>query len=185
MNSGLTDPPKTREELTEYEQGWAEMMVDIWHEQMSQLKAIDTGHLYASVRWKITEGEVESIEHQFVEYGIYVETGTGREFGYGRDDTTGWLDIKDPEYRREHRLDIPRRKGIGWGGGYTSGMPREKKPWFDKKYLYSIYRLREVLQVTYGEQYQNLTLRALHEVFKPIAKDAYDIEMNTSAANMR
>lgn len=185
MSSGQTNIPQTQEELNEYERGWAEMMVDIWHEQMSQLKAIDTGRLYASVRWKIKEGEIESIEHQFVQYGIYLETGTGREFGYGRDEASGWLDVKDSDYRTAHNLDQPRKKGPAWGGGYTSGQPRQKKPWFDRKYLYSIYRLREVLQKSYGEQFQGLTLKALHEVFKPIAKDAYDIEGNTSAANRR
>lgn len=183
MSIGLTDIPQTREELSEYELGWCNLMVDIWHEQMSQLRAIDTGRLYASVRGKITEGEIESIEHQFVLYGLYVEEGTGREFGYGRDEASGHLDIKDATYREEHGLDRPRKRGPKWGGGYTSGQPRKKKPWFDRKYLYSIYRLREVLQKSYGEQYQNLTLRALHNVFAPIAKDSYQWEMNTSAAD--
>lgn len=182
MSNGQSNIPKTREELSEYEQGWCDLMVDIWHEQMSQLRAIDTGRLYASVRGKITEGEIESIQHQFVQYGLYVEQGTGREFGYGRD-SDGHIDIKDPTYREEHGLDKPRKRGSKWGGGYTSGQPRGKKPWFDRKYLYSIYRLREVLQKSYGEQYQNLTLRALHNVFAPIAKDGYRIEGETSAAD--
>jgi len=182
MSNGQSNIPKTREEFSEYEQGWCDLMVDIWHEQMSQLKAIDTGRLYASVRGKITEGEIESIQHQFVQYGLYVEQGTGREFGYGRD-SDGHIDVKDSTYREEHGLDKPRKRGPKWGGGYTSGQPRGKKPWFDRKYLYSIYRLREVLQKSYGEQYQNLTLRALHNVFAPIAKDGYRIEGETSAAD--
>ena len=123
MSNGQSNIPKTREELSEYEQGWCDLMVDIWHEQMSQLRAIDTGRLYASVRGKITEGEIESIQHQFVQYGLYVEQGTGREFGYGRD-SDGHIDIKDPTYREEHGLNKPRKRGPKWGGGYTVSSTR-------------------------------------------------------------
>ena len=174
QNSGVTNAPLTREELTEYEQGWADMMVDIWHEQMAGLHAVDTGRLYASVRGSLKEvGDTSAIEHQFVQYGIYVDEGTGREFGGKRLDK-GQLLIKDETYREEHGLNEPRKRGPKWGGGYTSGHAREAKPWFNRKYLYSIYRLREVVQASYGEQYQQMTLKTLHGIFAPVAEDYYN-----------
>lgn len=167
MNSFAENAPKTQEELSQYEKGWCDMMVDIWHEQMSQLGTVDTGALYSSVAGFLGD---QAISHEFLLYGIYVHRGTGREY---KKDNGGDLDVLNGSYRYEHNLDTPRKKGPAWGGGYTSGEPREAKKWFSKKYIYSIHRLNEVLAASMGEQAQDLITMHLNALFGKQG-DVYD-----------
>lgn len=125
----------THEQLRKFEQGWADMMVDILHDRISMLRIVDTGSLYRSVRKrKVTD---RTIEHQFLEYGIYVANGVGNGYKKGNG---GYLEILDKEYRREHGMKSQRRK----------------RDWFFKKYYYSMYRLNEKEAEMYGEGYQGL-----------------------------
>lgn len=145
-------------QLYEYEKGWGDMMVDMWREQLRLLNTIDTGALYASFSATVTDGDTTTIEHQFAEYGMAVAAGTG--YGYKRGNG-GNLPFLDPAYRHEHRLDVPRKVGPAWGGRMTSGNPREAKPWFQRKYWYSLMRLNEHLQDHYGDTSQQLIVSAL------------------------
>lgn len=149
----MAEKTYTPGQIASFERGWCDMMVDIWHERMMQLRVRDTGSLMGSVRGSVDSGDVTTIQHSFLEYGIYVAAGVGNFYRHGNG---GNLEFLDPEYRREHGLDRPRKRGPRWGGGYTSGRPRKEKEWFARKYLYSIHRLNEKEAEFYGEAYQGL-----------------------------
>lgn len=161
MSSG-NNIPQTAEELGQYEEGWAKMMVDMWHEQLAKVRAIDTGNLYGSISAKTNGGEVATITHSFALYGIYVEAGTGRGFTPGN---PGDLPFLGEEYRREHGLDKPKKVGPAWGGRMTSGNPHKPREWFDNKYWYSRMRLNEMLQEYYGNKSTNIITMTLDAVF--------------------
>lgn len=131
----------TEEELRKYERGWADTLVDILHERLMMLSIRDTGALYDSVRRGVVTDR--TIEHRFLEYGIYVANGTGN--GYKRDNG-GYLQILDKEYRKEH------------------GLKKKRKPrdWFFKRYHYSIHRLNEKEAEFYGDQYQGMIKEILN-----------------------
>lgn len=125
----------TQEELRKFEQGWADMLVDILHERIQMLRIRDTGALYGSVRKRrVTD---RTIEHQFLQYGIYVANGTGN--GYRRDNG-GDLEILDKDYRKKHGLK----------------KKRQARDWFFNRYHYSIHRLNEKEAAFYGEQYRGM-----------------------------
>lgn len=65
------------DELLKYEKGWTENMADYWRERMERLRTIDTGALYASIKGHLEQGTVTTIEHTFLQYGIYVAAGVG------------------------------------------------------------------------------------------------------------
>lgn len=65
------------DELLKYEKGWTENMGDYWRERMERLRTIDTGALYASIKGHLEQGTVTTIEHTFLQYGIYVAAGVG------------------------------------------------------------------------------------------------------------
>lgn len=157
----------TPQQLHQFEQGWTDMMVDIWHERMTQLRVYDTGALMSSVSGSVQDGATKIIEHKFLEYGIYVAAGVGNRYEH---DNGGDLEFLDKEYRKAHGLDKPRKRGPAWGGGYTSGRPRERRDWFSKKYLYSIHRLNEKEAAFYGEAYLGMLPTVLDAMFNPQGK---------------
>lgn len=65
------------DDLLRYERGWANAMGDYWRERMERLRTIDTGRLYASIKAHLEQGSVTTIEHNFLQYGIYVAAGVG------------------------------------------------------------------------------------------------------------
>lgn len=151
-------------ELNSYERGWTDFMVDIWHERQVMLQINDTGALRSSVSGSISGAEGQrQITHRFLLYGIYVSAGVGRGYTHGNG---GDLEFLDPQYRKEHRLDRPRKKGPAWGGGYTSGKPRKPRDWFVRKYLYSMHRLMDKEAAFYGEAYQGTLIEAFATMFE-------------------
>lgn len=111
----------------EYANAWASMMVDIWREKMQEYEVWDSGDLWKSfnddwVKWN-EDTDKGRIIHTFLQYGIYVERGHGREISVGNTGDIG---------------QSPKR------------MP---KPWLSKKYLYSVFRLGEHFAANYGNQF--------------------------------
>ena len=76
--------------------------------------------------------------------------GTGREIKIGN---PGDVKCLDPKYREEHNLNEPRKRGPKWGGGKTSGNPRESRRWFSTKYYRSVMRLKEFMADSIGEEF--------------------------------
>lgn len=137
----------TEAQLLAFEKGWANFMVDVWHDRMMQLHIRDTGALIRSVRGRVEGSEGNRrITHEFLLYGIYVAAGVGN--GYKRGNG-GNLEFLGNDYRKAHGM----------------GKPRQRRDWFSKKYLYSIRRLNEKEAAFYGEAYQGLLSTAISDMF--------------------
>lgn len=158
--------PVSEEDIRKWEEGWSEMMVKIWREKILDLHIVDTMRLHNSMSYAVQDlgGQIQ-IAHEFMLYGIYVARGVGS--GYRRDNG-GNLEFLDPDYRRQHGLNKPRKKGPAWGGGYTSGKPRTRRDWFTPRYLSSINVLTEVEMQMYGEAYMGTLSNVVAAMFSNV-----------------
>ena len=155
--------PVSEADIRSYEREWAAMMVHIWRENILHLGIVKTKRLYNSLAHSVTNaGDSITIAHQFMLYGIYIARGVGRGYTH---DNPGDLEFLDKSYRKTHRLNKPRKRGPAWGGGYTSGKPREKRDWFSRKYMRSIHVLTEVELSLYGEAYMGTLSNVLSAIF--------------------
>lgn len=128
-------------ELNTFVSGWSQMMVEIWQEKLIQLNVRDTGALFDSVVAMpiVSVAGVITIPHKFLEYGIYVDAGTGREFGGARNQN-GQLVGKNGE-----------KKTIN----------REAKEWFRVKRFASVRKLAEATAEIFGEKVRNTVVSTL------------------------
>ena len=137
-------PNMTDAEHQKWLEGWSEFMVKMWRERMMQFAppVYDTGALSRSVQGVIHPGPVTSIEHRFLEYGIYVARGVGNG------------------YRHNNGGDLAFLKN--WK---TNPRHRQKRDWFSKKYMYSLHRLNEFEAAYYGTTYNGLVSSFLRQLF--------------------
>lgn len=137
-------PNMTDAEHQKWLEGWSEFMVKMWRERMMQFAppVYDTGALSRSVQGVIHPGPVTSIEHRFLEYGIYVARGVGN--GYRHNNGGDLAFLKDWKSNPHHR---------------------QKRDWFSKKYMYSLHRLNEFEAVYYGTTYNGLVSSFLRQLF--------------------
>ena len=145
-NGNSIKPPVSEADIYAYERGWAEEMVNIWKEKLMHYRIRHTGALFGSVQATSFGGSSRMIAHRFLLYGLYQEAGTGK--GYTRGNP-GDLEFLDPKYRRKHHL----------------GKPRQRKPWFGRKYYASIMKLNDMEGYFYGEEYQGLMADLLTQMF--------------------
>lgn len=131
-------------EHSKWVQGWSDFMVKMWQEKMLQFAppVYDTGALSRSVQGVVHPGPVTTIEHRFLEYGIYVARGVGN--GYSRGNGGDLKFLKDWKTNPHHR---------------------QKRDWFSKKYMYSLHRLNEFEAAYYGQTYQGLVSSFLWQFF--------------------
>lgn len=131
-------------EHSKWVQGWSDFMVKMWQEKMLQFAppVYDTGALSRSVQGVVHTGPVTTIEHRFLEYGIYVARGVGN--GYSRGNGGDLKFLKDWKTNPHHR---------------------QKRDWFSKKYMYSLHRLNEFETAYYGQTYQGLVSSFLWQLF--------------------
>ena len=127
------------DELRKYHKGWADAMGVFWRERMEKLRTIDTGALYSSIKARIEEGSVTTIEHNFLQYGIYVAAGVG-----------------------------PAHEWFKWTKAQGGGKPKGRRDWFSQKYYSSVMRLNEREADFYGETYNGLMATALDEIFSGV-----------------
>lgn len=167
------------DELLKYEKGWTENMADYWRERMERLRTIDTGALYASIKGHLEQGTVTTIEHRFLQYGIYVAAGVGPAHVWKKwteaqggekvmRANDGDLDFLNKQYRAERELDKPKKVGPAWGGRVAGGVPKGRRDWFSAKYYASVMKLNEHEASFYGDAYNGLMASALTEIFKGI-----------------
>lgn len=172
-------------ELEQYERGWSKMMTDIWREKIQQLNITDSGALQGSLQELVTTGQVTTIEHKFLQYGLFVAAGVGKGFAHGN---PGDLLFMGDSYRKgkhaygsrqvgaglseEHmrgpkfqEVTVQRGPNAGKRAALTSGEKRMPRDWFFKKYYYSIRRLNLTESEFYGKAYQGLTSSFLDELF--------------------
>lgn len=108
-------------------QGFNDLMIKMWQEQIIALGVIDTSSLYRSV--KIVKSQANDtvtevmLGYSFNEYGIYVDRGTGRETPRGNPGDIG----------REKR--------------------RVPRPWFSKKFFKSYYSITRYFARSLGEEF--------------------------------
>lgn len=129
-------------------------MLDIWEEKIFKFKIRRFNNLYRSLNVLrfLPDGRFFSLDiaFSFLEYGVWQHYGTGREYS---DNIRKDLKFLDPAYRHEHRLDEPRKVGPAWGGKYTSGFPREDRPWLSKPYYRSVMALRDFMADSLGHEF--------------------------------
>lgn len=158
MDRPGSDPIKTREKFVK---AWNDTMVKIWAERIKLLSK-DTGKLWRSPVVLKTDADGRfydiTLSEQFLEYGLWQNYGTGREFAIGN---PGNIQSLDPAYRKTHNLDKPRKRGPGWGGGYTSGHARQPHKWFSPKYYASVMNLRDFLAMSLGEEFKSFVCNAI------------------------
>lgn len=175
----------TKDEIISYERGWSKMMLDIWAEKIQQLNITDTGSLKGSLQELVTTGNVTTIEHKFLQYGLFVSAGVGKGFYHGN---PGDLLFMGDQYREGKRAYGSRQVGAGLSekhmkspkfehvtvqrgpnkgkeAALTSGEKRMPRDWFFKKYYYSIRRLNLTETEFYGRAYQGLMSTFLDELF--------------------
>ena len=140
--SGLNNMSEA--EHSKWVQGWSDFMVKMWQEKMLQFAppVYDTGALSRSVQGVVHPGPVTTIEHRFLEYGIYVARGVGN--GYSRGNGGDLKFLKDWKTNPHHR---------------------QKRDWFSKKYMYSLHRLNAFEAAYYGQTHQGVVSSFLWQLF--------------------
>ena len=136
-------------ERQRYVDAFNDTMVQIWKEKIVLLEAVNRGKKYPSQTTKWNKSLLESVvgvrtdtddkilditlEQSFNVYGIYVDSGTGKE--------------------------VPR--GERNGGDIGRDKVRKAKPWFFKKHLASLYNLREFMAENTGQEIADAISNAL------------------------
>ena len=130
-------PEKARDERIKYVSAFFLTMRKIWAEQVVLLGAVDTQHLLWSVRanvgQSVTDKDVRAVEQQweFLEYGLWVNYGTGREVSRGNPG------------------DIGRDK------------VRQKKVWFSTKFFASFMNMKEFMADNLGKEFLGMVSNAM------------------------
>ena len=171
--------------IDKFNEEWTDTMIKIWREKISRLRINDTGRLFGSFRSSIRKGATTTIEHRFMQYGLYVASGVGKGFYHGN---SGDLAFMGDEYRAQHSRYGERQVGAGLSESHmlqgkfksvtvqhgrnkgkraalTSGNKRAKRDWFTRKYLASIHKLNDVNGRFYGEEYMGMLAEVIQELF--------------------
>ena len=175
----------TKEQIEQYERGWSRMMIDIWREKIIQLNITDSGALQGSLQELVSTGHVTTIEHKFLQYGLFVAAGVGKGFVHGNGGNLLFMGDKFREGKHEYgarqvgaglseehmrspkfkEVTVQRGPNAGKRAALTSGEKRMPRDWFFKKYYYSIRRLNLTEAEFYGKAYQGLMSSFLDELF--------------------
>ena len=123
-------------DLKTYSKAWYDKMVTIWRDRIDAMDILDTGALRGSVAGKgfAMDEMGGQMAFQFLQYGIYVDLGTGK--GYKRGNG-GDLEFLGKDYRKQHKL----------------GKARKKRPWFSKSWYISTQVIRDVYAHLVGEKF--------------------------------
>lgn len=123
-------------ELQTYSKAWYDKMVEIWRDRIDAMNILDTGALRGSVAGKgfAIDEMGGQMAFQFLQYGIFVDLGTGK--GYKRGNG-GELEFLGKDYRKQHNL----------------GKARKKRPWFSTSWYVSTKVIRDVYARFVGDQF--------------------------------
>ena len=126
-------------DLKTYSKAWYDKMVTIWRDRIDAMDILDTGALRGSVAGKgfAMDEMGGQMAFQFLQYGIYVDLGTGK--GYKRGNG-GDLKFLWKTYRATHGL----------------GEPRKKKRWFSPSWYISTRVIAERWGRILGERFAGL-----------------------------
>ena len=123
-------------DLKTYSKAWYDKMVEIWRDRIDAMNILDTGELRQSVAGAnfAMDDAGGQMAFKFLQYGIYVDLGTGK--GYKRGNG-GNLEFLGKEYRKQHKL----------------GKARKKRPWFSTSWYVSTQVIRDVYARFVGDQF--------------------------------
>lgn len=121
-------------DIERYVEAWTPEQIMIWQEQLERLGVIRSGRLHQSLQGAVSRAEmgVWTIRLKFFLYGIYQAMGVGNGYTHGNG---GDLMILNKDYREAHGMNKPRPAGPvpGYGKYQTSGHPRERRDWYERK----------------------------------------------------
>lgn len=123
------------------------MMVDIWHDRLMKHRVWHTGNLYGSVLRKNTyikpgKADIVKISHSFLTYGVFVDLGTGREFGGQRNEL----------------------------GQLEKQTERKPKPWLSKAYFRSVMVARDFAAESLGDEFVAMIATTARDIAKKVRK---------------
>lgn len=110
-----------------YVDAWNNTMLDIWREQIVKLDVYDTGQLLNSLKALPVRDDGRMLEfaitQQFLEYGLWVDYGVGKEVFRGN------------------------------GGDIGRDKVRKRKQWFSRKYVSSMMKMRDFIAESIGAEF--------------------------------
>ena len=123
-------------DLKTYSKARYDNMVEIWRDRIDAMNILDTGELRQSVAGAnfAMEDAGGQMAFKFLQYGIYVDLGTGK--GYKRGNG-GELEFLGKDYRKQHKL----------------GKARKKRPWFSTSWYVSTQVIRDVYARLVGDHF--------------------------------
>lgn len=154
--NGSNRQEATAEDRKKYIAAWEKMMVDIWREKIMKLRVIDTTQLHNQITGNISysASDFSTIQHKFLEYGIYQDCGTGRGYAHGNG---GNLEFRDERYRNKEYAHKQR------SGKVTLAEVRKPREWFSRAYFASVMVLKEQMAFMYGEEFCGLLVDRIEE----------------------
>lgn len=121
----MNDADIRLKEREQYVKAFNNTMISIWKEKIVLLGAVDTKSLLESVTAVSMTADAQflsiTFEQKFNEYGIYVDSGTGKEVSRGNPGDIGRDKVRKP------------------------------KPWFFKKHIASVYNIRDFMAENVGK----------------------------------
>ena len=158
--SGIKDNIKLPNAVKKYDEGWGNMMIDIWRNRINMYHAVRTGQLRSSVGGGLQHIQNINAEFRFhfVNYGMHVENGVGNGYAKGNNGDLIFLDegIKDGtgiNKRELYGYNKGRRAGSAKNAYSTMGMARERRPWFTPSWWYSRKVIGRQMVDLIGESY--------------------------------
>ena len=128
---------QAQDQRQRYVEAWNKTMVEIWKDNILKLDVFDTGALYNSIIEMPIQADGRffqiSLSHEFLEYGLWQDYGTGREVARGNSG------------------DIGRDK------------VRERRRWFSGKYYSSCLNLRDFMADNVGQEFCGLFTELLSD----------------------
>lgn len=153
----------SKEDMQKYLQAWTDMMVTIWQTNIRRLHVEDTLQLRNNISGLVvnTLEDVDMVEHQFLQYGIYQDMGVGRY--YKTKNNNGDLEFLDKSYREDYGLDQPRSWYDKKRGRRVSrsGEPRKPRRWYSVSYYISVMVLKDKMADMYAEEFVGVLAKQL------------------------
>lgn len=146
----------TAEDRKKYQEEWEKMMITIWREKIMRLHVVDTTQLHNEITGNTIASttDLTTIQHKFLEYGIYQDCGTGRGYSKGNGGNLDFLDPlkRDKEYAHKQK-----------SGKITMGEARKPREWFSRAYFASVMVLKEQMAYMYGEEFCGMLVEKIEE----------------------
>lgn len=153
----------SKDDMQKYLQAWTDMMVTIWQTNIKRLHVEDTLQLRNNISGLVvnTLEDVDMVEHQFLQYGIYQDMGVGRY--YKTKNNNGDLEFLDKSYREDYGLDQPRSWYSKKRGQrvFRSGKPRKPRRWYSASYYISVMVLKSKMADMYAEEFVGVLAQQL------------------------